>query len=191
VGQIPEGAKQYQFKKGTSGNPGGRPRRRVLSEAYAAQLELEVPKEVRVAMKLKEGATWADAIAVGLTRRAVRGGHEAARELREAVEGKAVQRLSIDAEGTIDLQVVYAEPVADPFSNYATAAERERARSRVLDMQTNSQRQIEIASQANKELAGETAGSETAATSPLDAIASPTAGEASEAKPTDTPANAE
>ena len=44
---------------------------------------------------LKKGACWADAIAYGLARKAVAGDSAAAKELRESVEGKSVQRVEL------------------------------------------------------------------------------------------------
>lgn len=83
------------WQPGQSGNPNGRPRKRPLSEAHDDVLRMELPMEVRVAMKLKAGATWADAIALGIARKAVAGDVSAAKEMREAVEGKATQRIEL------------------------------------------------------------------------------------------------
>jgi hypothetical protein len=72
---------------------------KLLSTAYRAFLGRLVPEEQRLALKLPEGATWADAIAVQTIKRAVGlVGKEqicftAITELRETTEGKNPERL--------------------------------------------------------------------------------------------------
>ena len=90
------------WQPGQSGNPHGRPRKRPQSEANEELLRAEVPEVMRVSMNkgmgkevLKKGACWADAIAYGLARKAVAGDATAAKELRESVEGKSVQRVEL------------------------------------------------------------------------------------------------
>lgn len=90
------------FQPGVSGNPAGRPRKRPQSEANDELLRSEVPEIMRTSMNkgmgkevLAKGATWADAIAYGLARKAVAGDSAAAKELRESVEGKSVQRVEL------------------------------------------------------------------------------------------------
>ena len=99
------------FEKGNPGGP-GRPRKRPVSEAYDDHVRELLPTEVRVAMKLKPGATWADAIAVGLARKAVAGDVGAAKEIREAVEGKATQRIELVSpeDRGFEVRVEYAAP---------------------------------------------------------------------------------
>lgn len=71
-------------------------------------LRMEIPEPWRVAMNsvnmegrkqnveiLKKGATFADAIAYGLAKKAMIGDATAAKELRESVEGKSVQRVEL------------------------------------------------------------------------------------------------
>jgi hypothetical protein len=55
--------KEHQFKEGESGNPGGRPKGRKLSAAYAAILEQQFPGD-------HEGRTYAELIALGQAREA-------------------------------------------------------------------------------------------------------------------------
>lgn len=81
---------------------GGRPRKRPQSEANEELLRSEIPEVMRLSMNkgmgkevLKKGACWADAIAYGLARKAVAGDSAAAKELRESVEGKSVQRVEL------------------------------------------------------------------------------------------------
>src|SRR5690349_2195648 len=84
------------YKPGQSGNPAGRPRKRPLSEAYDNLLRELLPEQERKALKLPVGTTWAEAIASSRARHALtRAGVESARELREAVEGRATQRVEL------------------------------------------------------------------------------------------------
>jgi hypothetical protein len=84
---IPTG-KPHRFKKGQSGNVSGRPKYKCLSNAYKYQLEQPVPGD-------PEGRTWGELLAEGMTRAAVKGNVQAARELAERTEGKASQHLEI------------------------------------------------------------------------------------------------
>ena len=55
-------------------------------------VETILPNDVRTALRLPEGATYGDAIALAQARQAIKGKPEAAREIREAIEGKSTQR---------------------------------------------------------------------------------------------------
>jgi len=83
----------YRFKPGHSGNPGGRPKKRPISDRYEACAEEPLPDDLRRIMKLRKGATWGDAVAISQYRAALKGKPDAAREIREGIEGKATQRL--------------------------------------------------------------------------------------------------
>ena len=67
------------WKKGQSGNLSGRPKKKPITEAYEHQMKQSLPDELRIRMKLPEGATWADAVAVGQIRSAAKGNTQAAR----------------------------------------------------------------------------------------------------------------
>jgi hypothetical protein len=82
----------YRFKPGQSGNPGGRPRRRPISERYAELAELRLPEKDRIKHGLPKGATYGDALAAFVFKAALEGNPYAAREIREAIEGKTGQR---------------------------------------------------------------------------------------------------
>jgi hypothetical protein len=84
-----------RFRPGQSGNPGGRPRKRPISERYAVMVETQLPKDVCRKLNLPEGATYGDALAMGQVNAAMRGDTSAAREIREAVEGKVTARHEI------------------------------------------------------------------------------------------------
>jgi Family of unknown function (DUF5681) len=75
-----EWLKPYHWQKGQSGNPSGRPRK-PITEAYAEIAEQKYPND-------PEGRTYAQLIAEGQCKAAIRRKTEAAREIREALEGK-------------------------------------------------------------------------------------------------------
>jgi hypothetical protein len=88
----------------------GRPRKRPSSEANEDFLRMEIPEAWRRAMNsvsvdgvktqveiLKPGATFADAISYGLGKKAMLGDPACAKELRESVEGRSVQRVELSS----------------------------------------------------------------------------------------------
>jgi Family of unknown function (DUF5681) len=102
------------FQPGQSGNPSGRPKRRPVSEAYSAGLSAELPTALRRQLNLPVGSTWAEAVAAGTIRSAVKGNHAASRELREALEGKSTQRLELTGEsgGPIEAKISLGNTLA-------------------------------------------------------------------------------
>jgi hypothetical protein len=98
----------HRFRPGQSGNAAGRPRK-VLSEAYRKQLEAPLSPAERQALRLPVGSVVADGIAKTLTRKALRGSEACAKELREAVEGKAPVVQLIDGQ-EFHVQILYDAP---------------------------------------------------------------------------------
>src|SRR5207253_6863743 len=87
--------KEQQWKPGQSGNPGGRPKKKPITERYAANLEETVPEAHRISLKLRKGATWADAMTMALLLLAARGNIQAAKEITDRVEGKVAQQAEV------------------------------------------------------------------------------------------------
>lgn len=77
-----------QFKPGQSGNPGGRPKDRPLTDALRRALALEIADK-------RKGKTKADQIAVALVNKAAEGDVPAYREIADRVEGKVPQAQEI------------------------------------------------------------------------------------------------
>jgi hypothetical protein len=110
------------FEKGKSGNParqfkegnpgGGRPKKRPITDRYHEGLEAPLEDNIRLALGLPEGATNGDAVAKAQIRAAIKGKTYAARELREATEGKATERLEIVGEGGGAIKIDIAESLA-------------------------------------------------------------------------------
>ena len=101
----------YRFQPGRSGNPGGRPKKRLISDRYAELAEVELSEPDRIKYGLPEGATYGDALAYRMFRAALDGKADAAREIREAIEGKTGQRPEL-AAGPVEIQVTYERPVS-------------------------------------------------------------------------------
>ncbi len=77
-----------RFKPGASGNPNGRPKLTILSEALRAELALSVPGASE--------ETQAEAIAKALVASAMKGDVSAAREIADRTEGKPKQAIDVD-----------------------------------------------------------------------------------------------
>jgi hypothetical protein len=80
------------WKPGKSGNPSGRPRRKPVSGRYEFMCEVPLPESIRKKLGLEAGATYGDALSLMQFRAALNGNTGAAREIREAIEGKAAIR---------------------------------------------------------------------------------------------------
>jgi hypothetical protein len=91
-----------QFPPGVSGNPGGRPKKLPITDRYRERLEQTLPKtkyydRERKKLCLPDDATYGDLLSARqMFEAANRGRTDAAREIREAVEGKAIQRLRVE-----------------------------------------------------------------------------------------------
>jgi hypothetical protein len=87
-GPSPDVGKKTQFKPGNRANPGGRPKSKLLSEAYKNILQTEIGKG-------KDAKTYAEAIAEKMAKQA-KGGHvNAASEIADRVEGKPRQAYEV------------------------------------------------------------------------------------------------
>jgi len=77
------------WKKGQSGNPGGRPKKTAITDAFRAVLERSVPND-------PQKRTYAELIAEATARQAIRGNVQAVREIADRTEGKARQAIEIE-----------------------------------------------------------------------------------------------
>jgi hypothetical protein len=87
--------------KGVSGNPGGRPKKKAITEELERLLEEEAPNG--------DGKTWAAAIAEALLKQAAKGDVRAITELANRVEGKPVQAVAAEVGGLEGLAEAIAE----------------------------------------------------------------------------------
>lgn len=88
---LPKEAEPYMFQPGVSGNPGGRPKRKPLTEAYQALMNQVCPED-------KDGRTYAQLIARALMKEAIKGKVQAAAELADRVEGRVNQSLDLNVQ---------------------------------------------------------------------------------------------
>ena len=90
----------FRFRPGQSGNPGGRPKKDPVSRRYAEMLETRLPQiqrrqlEQEIGMKLTKNFSIGDAIALKTCIGAMNS-PKTAREVREATEGTAAQRIFV------------------------------------------------------------------------------------------------
>ena len=101
---CPDNLRPYMWQKGQpSPNPGGRPKRAPISEAYARQIGKPLPDELRRKLGLPRDATWADAMALGQMRSAVKGNTVAAKEIADRIEGRVTQPLAGENGGPVEV----------------------------------------------------------------------------------------
>lgn len=85
------------FQKGVSGNPGGKRREKIITDALMVELKHAHDGEYR----LPRGATNAQAIAHKLVEKAVAGDSFAIKEITDRVEGKADANLNVEHTGSV------------------------------------------------------------------------------------------
>src|SRR5215472_1558869 len=94
-GPSPDVGRSTQFKKGQSGNPGGRPKSSGVSQAARALFAKPVPND-------PQGRTYAEALVQMLADKALSGDIRAAQELTDRAEGRAPQSVEIEHGGLSD-----------------------------------------------------------------------------------------
>jgi hypothetical protein len=130
--RVPSGSQKglTPWKPGQSGNPHGRPKKKLLSDAYSVHLNARVPREIAKALGCPENWSWADAIANQVLKKAVGQVSDkdinftAITELRESTEGKTPERVAI-GQGNEELTAL-ARAISDgPIDNDIPDAEFE------------------------------------------------------------------
>lgn len=109
----------FKWPKGQSGNPGGRPKRKPISDRYEYLAEIQLEPRLCEELKLPKGSTFGDAVTIMQFRKALEGRTEAIREIREAIEGKAIARVSVE-EGPAGFRQVIVDMSAIPPRRDAT-----------------------------------------------------------------------
>ena len=84
---------EFRFKPGQSGNPGGRAKTKLISQAYQELLE---------ELDTKKRRTIAQEIAKQIIQKALKGDLAAAKEATDRTEGKAVDQTQLFIGGTIE-----------------------------------------------------------------------------------------
>jgi hypothetical protein len=109
---------QLPWKPGENRNASDNSIKLPVSGLYAGFAGRVLPEERRIELGLAEGATWGDAVVAGLFAAAAKGSVQAAREIREAVEGKANRRSNPVAAKGFEVFVTYEQP---PLSKMMSA----------------------------------------------------------------------
>ena len=113
------------WPKGVSGNPGGRPTNKPLTEAYQSRMNEELPNALRKVkvgrawIELPKGSTFLDLISFGQCLEAAKGNTATAKEIADRVEGrvpKPVQALASVGDG-LEVRVIHLGSESDPFGN--------------------------------------------------------------------------
>lgn len=95
----PDKIKPYRFQPGQSGNPGGRPKKLLLTDAYRDILErpaVEVlSPELMGKVNAAEDATVAEVIALQMAMAAIGGDVKAASQIGDRTEGKPAQTVTV------------------------------------------------------------------------------------------------
>jgi hypothetical protein len=83
------------WPKGVSGNPGGRPKKKLITDELERLLEQEAPEA--------NGKSWATVIAEALLNQARRGDVRAIAELANRIEGKPLQPVELSGDDDLDM----------------------------------------------------------------------------------------
>lgn len=98
-----EALRQFQWPKGRSGHPGGRPAKRPITEEFEKAARTKLPPELRrfkfgkSEIELRPDATMATLLAFGIFAAGIKGDASAGNLITERVEGKL--RVPIDVSG--------------------------------------------------------------------------------------------
>jgi len=101
---------QFPRRPGENRNPSCAPNKLPISGLYAEFARKTLPDELRLELHLAEGANYGNALARGLFDAAIKGSIPAAREIREAIEGKANQRPKPVGAESFEVIVTYEQP---------------------------------------------------------------------------------
>lgn len=106
----PQNLKPFKPGDEWTGNTAGRPKKRPITDEYHALSNLVIPEELRKKIPAKarppKGVTFAQATSLNMWLLSwLRDGHRAAKELREAMEGKAPQRIEMQ-QGSEIIQTI-------------------------------------------------------------------------------------
>jgi outer membrane translocation and assembly module TamA len=125
---------QFQFKPGQSGNPSGRRKKLPITKEYEKLMGEKLSKtkpgeKIRVEYGLSTRATWARAVAIGIAIEAANGkGSGFAREMREATEGKSLQRIR-EVDDQTDASQVRDQTIDELRDDVMALLDRARSRT--------------------------------------------------------------
>jgi hypothetical protein len=88
-----------------------------ISERYLIFAESPLPERERTLLDLPVGATWADGLVARQYRAAIQGEPGAAKEIREAIEGKAGNGAIRAVAQEINIRIVEDPPITKMLNN--------------------------------------------------------------------------
>ena len=106
ISHVPENFRPYLFKPGQSGNPGGRPKRKPLTE--------ELEKILQSTGRDPQQRTYARRLVESAVKRAIKKSDFALKEVWERTEGKVPQAVTGSDGGPVQFQVAVIYASADP-----------------------------------------------------------------------------
>jgi hypothetical protein len=96
------------WPKGASGNPGGRPKQKLISVELERLLQQQAPGE--------NGKTWAAVIAEALLSQAAKGDVRAISELANRIEGKPLQAVDLEVNSSSEIETMTDEQLEQRFT---------------------------------------------------------------------------
>jgi hypothetical protein len=113
------------WPKGVSGNPGGRPKKKLVTDELERLLQVEAPNA--------GGRTWATVIAEALLHQARKGDVRAITELTNRIEGKPLQPVELSDDDDLDM---LAERIEEGRKRMYAAMSDEELNGRLKQLQT-------------------------------------------------------
>ena len=102
----------------TARDPASEVSRMPISQRYLCFVERPLPERERKKLGLWKGATWGDALVFQQYYSALQGRSEAAREIREAIEGKSDKGIFRSVDRQVEIRVVYDDENQGEEENY-------------------------------------------------------------------------
>jgi hypothetical protein len=99
-----------QWQPAQRGNPGGRPKKKPITDRYHRIVETELPDDIRRDLGLPRGATFGDAIALARARQAIKGETAAAKEMREAIKGRSMTQADFEGKNA-GMTIIFDMPM--------------------------------------------------------------------------------
>jgi hypothetical protein len=102
----PDKTKPFRWPRGTTGNPGGRPKKKPITELYTAFADLkveELPPRIRKRLKDREGLSLAANGVLGMYLSMGDGSHSAGKEIGDRLEGRVKQQVELSGDLTVDI----------------------------------------------------------------------------------------
>ena len=108
------------WPKGVSVNPGGRPKKKLITDELERLLQQQAPGD--------SGKTWASVIAESLLRQAAKGDVRAISELANRIEGKPLQAVDLDLNSSSEIETMTDEELKPRLTDLWKELQVQRSR---------------------------------------------------------------